>query len=129
MTQSRTQSTVTDLWGWETFFAAELGHFLGSSGRNFATTSEPYANFVLEMCIISLNAIKVNLEGALTTTNDANHEMFCTYCGQVEEILCICRSLIRRWEQKIEDINSSTSNSLQPALIRSTRGCPCFDIS
>jgi len=81
----------------------------------------------------SLNAIKVNLEGALTTTNDAIHEMFRTYCGQVEEILCICRSLSRRWEQKIEDINSSTSISLQPglqpALIRPTRGRPHFDIS
>jgi len=86
MTRSRAQSNVTDLWGWETFFA-ELGHFLESSGRNFVTTSEPYALERLEMCIISLNVVKV---GALTTTNDANHEMFHTYCGQVEEILCIC---------------------------------------
>jgi len=84
MTQSRAQSTVTDLWGWEIFFA-ELGHFLESSGRNFVTTSEPYDNFALErleMCIISLNAVKVNLEGALTTKNDANYEMFHTYCGK-----------------------------------------------
>ena len=41
------QSDRTHLWGWETFFD-ELGRFLESSGRNFSTSNESYAVFVLE---------------------------------------------------------------------------------
>ena len=77
-----------ELWGWETFFS-ELGRFLESSGRNFSTANEAYATYVLErleVCIISLNAIKLNLQqlrtGSLTVYRD-----------HVEQILSICRTL------------------------------------
>ena len=88
--QSSRQGMVShiELWGWETFFS-ELGRFLESSGRNFSTANEAYATYVLErleVCIISLNAIKLNLQqlrtGSLTVYRD-----------HVEQILSICRTL------------------------------------
>ena len=114
----------TELWGWETFFS-ELGRFLVSSGRKFSTTNEAYATYVLErleVCIISLNAIKLNLQqlrtGSLTVYRD-----------HVEQILSICRTLSLKWEQKIDDINTPDGTRFRPALLRSTRGRPRFDLS
>ena len=121
---SSTSSVDTELWGWEAFFS-ELGRFLESSGRNFSTANEAYATFVLErleVCIISLNTIKLNLQqlrtGAVTVYQD-----------HVEQILSICRTLSVKWEQKIEAINTTDAINFQPALLRSTRGRPRFDIS
>ena len=57
----------------------------------------------LEVCIISLNAIKLNLEGV--SDSDINRETLRNYLDQVEEILAICQSLSIRWEQKLDEIN------------------------
>ena len=64
MVAATRQITDSKLLGWERFFD-ELGWFLESSGRNYSTASEPYAELILEcleLCIISLNAIKHNLQ-------------------------------------------------------------------
>ena len=48
------QSDRTHLWGWETFFD-ELGRLLESSEKNFSTSNESFAVFVLEcleVCIM-----------------------------------------------------------------------------
>ena len=113
-----------ELWGWETFFS-ELGRFLESSGRNYSTANEAYATYVLErleVCIISLNAIKLNLQQLRTET-------LTVYRDHVEQILSICRTLSVKWEQKIDAINMPDRISFRPALLRSTRGRPRFNIS
>ena len=114
----------TELWGWETFFS-ELGRFLESSGRNFSNANDAYVTYVLErleVCIISLNAIKLNFQQLRTGT-------LTVYCDHVEQILSIYRTLSVKWEQKIEAINTTDGIRFRSALLRSTRGHPRFDIS
>ena len=95
----------------------ELGRFLEFSGRIFSTSNESYAVFVLE---------PIEYLGV----NDINRKTLRNYLDQVEEILAICRSLSIRWEQKLDEINTRDSHiTLQPSLVRSSRGHPHFDIS
>ena len=111
-----------ELWGWQTFFH-ELGRFLESSGSFFDTASQSYANYAverLETCIISLNAVKEILEAAREDLED--------YKRSIEELLSVCRSLSRKWEQKL------TAEMLQPRYHLSVenrpgRGRPRFAIS
>ena len=114
----------TELWGWETFFS-ELERFLESSGRRkFSTANDAYATYVLEyleVCIISLNAIKSNFQQLRTGT-------LTVYRDHVKQILSICRTLSVKWEQKIEAINTTDGIRFRSALLRSTRGHPRFDI-
>ena len=70
-------------------FFIELERFLGSSGKKFSTANEAYATYVLErlkVCIISLNAIKLNLQQLRTET-------LTVYRDHVEQILSICLTL------------------------------------
>ena len=112
------------LWSWETFFE-QLGRFLDSTVRNFSSANESYAAYVVErfeVCIITLNAVKLNLYNSTDVTLQS-------YRDQIEEILSICRSLSVLWEQNLDRISISEASSIQPPLLRSTRGRPCFDIT
>jgi len=121
---------------WEDFFD-ELGHFLQSLERAYLSPSENYAAYVmerLEVCIISLNAIKLNLqepqfdEGSPSTYS----LVILQYRNDVDELLRICRALSRKWERKLEEIENARSSlhiGITPELVRSSRGRPRFDIS
>ena len=88
------------LLGQERFFD-ELGRFLESSGRNYSTASEPYAELILELCIISLNAIKLIQE---LSVNDTNREtLLCYRCRDLGDMV--------RWEQKIDKINATGNHA------------------
>ena len=121
-----TSSSDSLLWGWETFFE-QLGHFFDSTVRNLSSTSESYAAYVVErfeVCIITLNAIKLHLYHSTDVTLQR-------YRDQVDEILSICRSLSVTWERNLDRISNSTNetNTAHPPLLRSSRGRPRFDIT
>ena len=123
------------LLGWERFFH-ELGRFLESSGRNYPTASEPYAEFILErleLCIILLNAVKLHLQelrSGNASGNGTDRKTLQCYHDDIEEVLGICRALSVRWKQKIDEINATGNHVtvVQPQLLRSSRGRPRFDM-
>ena len=84
----------TELLGLHRKFFSELGRFLESSGRNFSTANEAYTTYTLErleVCIISLNAIKLNFQQLITG-------MLTVYCDHVEQILSMYCTLSVKWE-------------------------------
>ena len=114
-----------------------MGRFFDSLGRQYSTANKALMEFVLEhlkLCIILLNAIKLNLHELRSSTssaseNSADVETIQHYNVDSEEILDICHVLSVKWEQKIDEINATTSNqTLQTQLLGSSRGCPHFDI-
>ena len=52
-----------------------------------------------------------------------------SYCDQVDEILSICQSLSVMWEQNLDRISTSETSTIQPPVLRSSRGRPHFDIT
>ena len=126
--QRRMAASSSDslLWGWETFIE-QLGHFFDSTIRNPSSTSESYAAYVVErfeVCIIMLNAIKLNLYSSTDVTLQR-------YRDQVDEILSICRSLSVTWERNLDIFSNSTNETgtAHPPLLRSNGGRPRFDIT
>ena len=124
MATSNSSDVDSLLWGWETFFE-QLGRFLDSTVRNFSSANESYAAYVVErfeICIITLNAVKLNLYNSTDVTLQS-------YRDQIDEILSICRSLSVMWEENLDRISTSEYSSIQPPLLRSSRGRPRFDIT
>ena len=124
-TVSGSDDEEVNLLGWETFFD-ELGRFLQSSGRAFESANEEYAKYVverLEVCIISLHAVKESLQEA--TANSA----ISGYLEKVTEMLSICQTLSVKWEQKIDAATASQVYPPPPLQRRSGRGRPRFDIT
>ena len=69
---------------------SELGRFLESSGRKISTANDAYSTYVLEwleVCIISLSAIKLNFQQLRTGT-------LTVYRDHVEQILSIIDNML-----------------------------------
>lgn len=118
--------TDFELQGWSKFFD-ELGQFLLSSSTHFHYSNEDYAHYVLErmeVCIVSLNGVKVSLEEGIPAGDDTRRQ----YLTEVNELLRICRNLSVNWEQKLELGRQVTSNS-PPIERRAGRGRPKFVIT
>ena len=91
--------------GWETFFD-ELGTFLEASGRAFTSGSQDYANYVvehLEICVITLTLLYENLREAVM--EDSNR-VLTTFVETIHELLKICRTMSRKYDQKLNSIVS-----------------------
>ena len=121
-----------EILGWETFFD-ELGTFLEASGREFTSGSQDYANYVverLEICVITLNLLYENLREAVM--EDSNR-VLTTYVETIHELLEICRTMSRKYDQKLNSIVSRSATiavAYNPQLeSRLGRGRPRFGIS
>ena len=122
MATSTSSDVDSLLWGWETFFE-QLGRFLDSTVRNFSSANESYAAYVVErfeVCMITLNAIKLNLYNSTDIT-------LRSYRDHVDEILSICRSLSVMWEQNLDTLSINETITIQPPVLRSSRGRPRFE--
>lgn len=136
MTSSSDSESESELEirGLQAFFG-ELGRFLTSSGRMFETSNESYSNYVierLETIIITLNGLKETLEEA-STPNVVSGSGISDYKEKVKDLLVICRTLSRRWEQQLDEIETGAGTQHAYVAPRSTsssgRGRPRFEIT
>ena len=129
---SSSEGGKSGVLGWETFFE-ELGRFLQASGRDFASANISYANHVVERLETSIISLALAVDALDEAARRGNRSLD-TYIEKIRDILGMCRTMSRKYEEKIEWIEARSAGRTTVAYhpkveMRFGRGRPKFDIS
>ena len=122
-------TAMADLQGWTRFFS-ELTSFLEDVDRNSGTSSETYAEYVLErlpICLKVIRQVMVVLIGA------AEEDTVAYYMEELSDLFEALLALSKEWEDHLDSIvandpNPSTSYRVPMLRVEGAQGRPRFDI-
>lgn len=116
-------------------FFGELTSFLEDLDRSSGTSSEAYAEYVLEripVCLRVIRQIMTVLRGSTTHTED-EEDTIAHYTEELSSLFEALIALSKEWEDRLDDIvanesNSSYSYRAPVVRVEGAQGRPRFDI-
>ena len=116
--------------GWSDLFR-EVSQLMESSSRQFSTTNEEYAEYVLErlsICVRTVSTVHEHVEEAVG--GDSSHTLFRIY-QLLRDIVSRLKTLKRHWSEQVDNLASRSNFGYQASTASGTAalGRPRFQIT